>query len=158
MMPVYQGLELTIAIAAQSISNATVNGATLSEPWTRGSQLAIVYLGGAFSASASGRLRLQGLARSDGTTWSNLKEHDGTTDLEFTAAKLDDAGAGEGAALIGTLDLSRVDSETYKAVRVTFQAEHASATQLVAVGYLLTDLYARPSAQTDELWSKARAA
>lgn len=155
MMPIFQDCELVIAIPAQSIANATVNGAELKEPWTKANQVAIVFLGGAFATSASGRLFVQGKKRSD-ASWVTLKQWDGTTDLEFTATKLDDAGDGESKSLLGTIDVSRLDSETYSAIRVIFTAEHASATQLVAVGYLLTDMHARPTAQVDELWSKMR--
>jgi len=150
---VHSNVVLGNAIPAQSIANATVNGSTILLPWKTGRQLSFLFVGGAFAASASGRLRIQQRAKVAGT-WSTMKENDGTTDLEFTVALLDDAGTGENGLLLGTLDLSRVDGATYDAIRVTFEAEHATATQLVAVAYMISDLYSRPSSQTDDIRAK----
>ena len=142
-----------LALASQSVSNTTVNGETISEPWRTGRRISFLAVGGAFAASASGRLKVQGLQRADGSTWENLKESDGTTDLEFTAASLDDGGAGENAVLLGTLPMAKLDATTYKAIRVTFQSEGAQA-MLMGVAYVISELYERASGQSDDLFSK----
>lgn len=140
------------AIPPQSITAATVNGNALSEPWRTARQLAIVFAGGAFTALSSGRLRLQGLLRSDGTTWEDIQSLL-SVDLEFPPAKLDDAGAGENGALLGTVDLSDINGVTYKSLRVTYEEETAAVAQLVSIVYVLFDLYSHPSGQTDELFA-----
>lgn len=145
--------EIVAVIPPQSVSNATVNGTAIDHPWERARLLTFLLLGGAFGASASGRARVQVQQKSD-DAWVNLKESDGATDLEFDATALDDAGAAENGSLIGTLDLNRIDSEVYKAVRLAFEAEHASATQLVAVVGVLNDRREWPSGEEDNLFYK----
>jgi hypothetical protein len=143
-----------LALATQSLSAATGTGATISEPWRIGRQISFIAVGGAFAASASGRLRVFGLSRSDGTTWVALKENDGTTNLEFLPTLYDDAGLGEGAALLGTIPLSDVDGTTYEAIRVTFESEGAQA-MLIGIAYVISDLHEYPSGQVDYLFDKA---
>ena len=139
------------AIPAQSIAAATVNGTALAEPQKKCGQLGIISLCGAFASTASGRLKVQGLLRSDGTTWEDVQDLN-AVDLEFPAAKFDDAGAAENGALLGTIPMADWDGETYKSIRVQFIAETAVVAQLVAVGFVLFDLQLRPSGQTDELF------
>lgn len=144
------------ALQPQSVSNTTVAGETIVEPWRIGRQITFILLGGAFASSANGACTVQGLRRDDGTTWEALKESDGTTDLEFTATALDDGGALEGDRLLGTIDMGDIDGETYEAIRLSFE-EDATAAMLVGAAYVISDLYARPSGDTDDLFSKARA-
>ncbi len=136
----------------QSISNTTVNGAALVRPWETFCQLAFLLLGGAFAASSSGLCVIQG-QRKDDDNWEALKESDGVTDLQFTATALDDAGSAEDGALLGTLDLNRVDATTYKAIRPSFTAENANA-QLVGIAALLFDPLTWPTGQDDDLFFK----
>lgn len=141
-----------LALAPQSVASATVNGATIQAPWSYGNQIRFLLLGGAFAAGSSGRVKVQG-QRIDDDSWEALKEYDGTTDLEFTVTALDDAGALENGYLSGTLDLARVDVETYQAIRLTATAENANA-QLFAAAYEIFELYETPSGGTDDLWTK----
>ena len=133
------------ALPPQSIASATVNGTAIDRPWESYKQLAFLLLGGAFAASASGLCVIEG-QRIDDDSWEPLKESDGTTDLQFTATALDDTGAAEDGALIGTLATSRIDATTYKAVRPSFTAENANA-QLVGIGAILFDPIVWPSGQ-----------
>lgn len=144
------------SIPAQSVANATVNGNEVKEPWRDGRQLVFIMNFGAFAASASGILKVQGLRRDDGTTWEDIQKADASGDLEVLQTKLDDAGAAENATLVGTLDLADVDGVTYKSLRAVFIAEHATATQLVSVSHFVFDLYERPSAQADEFFAALR--
>jgi hypothetical protein len=146
---------LGIALPAQSVNNTTVNGSAIKEPWRTGRQITFIWVGGAFAASSTGRLRIQGLKRSDGTTWETLKEFNGSTDLEFTPTDFDDTKAAENGVLIGTIDLGFVDGEKYKHLRVTLQAEDANAI-LGGVAYCISDLYQKPSGQADNLFAKTR--
>lgn len=143
-----------LALAPQSVTNTTVNGAEIKEPWTRGRQISFILLGGAFAATVDGALVIQGLRRDDGSTWEALKEYDGSTDLAFTETLLDDGGGAENAAVLGTVPLSDVDAETYKSMRVSF-TESGNAAALIGVAYVISDLYRRPSGATDDLFAKA---
>lgn len=150
-----QAVKFGTAIPAQSITAATVNGNAISEPWRDGRQLSFVFVGGAFVALSSGRLKVQGLRRDDGTTWEDIQTPAGV-DLEFEPTKLDDAGAGENGTLIGTIDMADVDGVTYKSLRAQYIEETAAVAQIVAVAYIISDLYERPSGMTDELFALQR--
>lgn len=150
-----QRVKIGNSIPAQSVSTVTqINGSEIAEPWRDGRQVAFIFNGGAFAGTSSGRLRIQGKKRSDGS-WEDLQSPNTATDIEFTATKLDDAGAGENGALIGVLDLADVDADTYSAVRAQWDNEVAVA-MLISVTHLIYDLYERPSATVDEIFSQAR--
>lgn len=143
-----------VALVPQSVSNATVSGPAIAEPWKIGRQLVFLMLGGAFAATVDGSFTIQGLQRDDGTTWATLLDGSGAA-LVLDGAKYNDAGALETGALLGTLPLSDVDSTTYKSVRIQF-TEGATAAALVAVGYVIADLYDRASGSTDEIFPLMR--
>lgn len=145
-----------VALVPQSVGQATVNGVEIEEPWTKGRQISFFLLGGVFGAAASGRARIQGLLRSDGTTWQAINESDGTTPLEFTVTLLDDATQIENGSILGTLDLGMIDGDTHKSLRLTFEQETAAVTALIACGYIIFDTYKHPSGQVDDLFNKVR--
>jgi len=149
-----------LAVAPQSIASAaTVNGQTVVEPWNWGRQLSIILLGGAFGATTSLAVTVQGLKRSDGTTWEALKESDDVTNLAFTPTLLDDATIIENGYLMGTIDLGDVDSEVYEAIRISVTENGGGANAvLFAAVYVIADLYARPGGEVDDLFYKAHAA
>lgn len=142
-----------VALVPQSVNNAAVNGVEIKEPWKKGRQISFLFLGGAFGASVTATCKVQGLKRSDGTTWEALKESDGSTDLAFTASKLSDTAQAENGSILGTLDMSRIDGDTYKSIRVVYDNDVAQAA-LVAIGYIISDLYTHPSGTADDLFSK----
>jgi len=145
-----------LALAPQSVNNATVTGPAIEEPWRSGNQLSFILLGGAFASGVDGAMTVQGLRRDDGTTWEALKESDGTTDLAFTATLLDDAGGLEGGSVVGTLPFdSGGYEETYKSVRLSY-TESGSAAALIGAAYVISDLRGKVSGQSDDLFSKAR--
>lgn len=152
-MNFFHMVKVGVAIAPQSISGATVNGSAIVEPWKFGRQISFLLAGGAFASSSVGACTVQGRARSDGSTWSPLKQSDGTTNLIFTATALADAGALEGGLLLGTLDLGDVNSETYEAIRLSY-VESGSAAQLISASYVISGLYTQPSGTSDDLWAK----
>lgn len=140
------------AVDPQSISNATVAGNTISEPWKTGRQISFLLLGGDFAATGSLTVDVQG-QRIDTGAWENLKEDDGTTDLEFTQTSMDDGGTLENGSLLGTIDVSRLDGTTYKAIRLNVTEENTAAC-LFGAAYVISDLYAHVSGETDDLFSK----
>lgn len=144
------GLVPTIPI--QTINAATVNGTEIIEPWREGNQVVFFFMGGAWPATTDFRLRVQGKRRDTGA-WENMKGADNLTDLEFTQTKLDDGGAGENGALIGTLPLARVDAETYGSVRCTLQNTQATAA-VAGVAAFVFDLLRQPSSTPDELFDQ----
>lgn len=145
---------LVAALSTRDVNNTTANGATISEPWKIGRQLVFILTGGAWGSGADGICKVQGRLRSDHSTWQDV-QNVSASDLEFTQTKLDDGGAGEGASLCGTVDLERVDSTTYEALRITF-INGASASQLVSVTSFIFDLYKHPGDVTDELHAQQR--
>lgn len=156
----FHAIKYGTALLSQSIAaGATVNGPTISEPWSHGRQIAFTLNGGAVAANGSLAVKVQGLKRSDGTTWEALKEHDGVTDLQFTPTLLDDAGAIETSAILGTLDLGDLDGTTYKAIRLSFTENGGAGGGAFLIGaiYQIYDLYTHPSGTTDDLFAKVRA-
>lgn len=148
MRNAYPNMELVACIPAQSITNTTVNGAALVEPWRKAAVLGVIIIGGALAATVDGAIKLQGRKRSD-ASWVNLTGLDGSTLLEVTPTKLDDGGALENGVIWGEVQLDRIPSATYDAVRVTFQ-EAGNAAALVGIAYQLWNFYRLPSGQTAE--------
>jgi len=144
-----------VALVPQSVNGAAVNGATITEPWKKGRWITFIFIGGAWAAVVDGTLAVQGLKRSDGTTWVAIKEADGTTALVFLATLLDDAGIGENGSFIGSLDLTAFDGSTYKAIRLVY-TEGGSAAALVGCAYYISGLYSEPGGDTDYLYAKTR--
>jgi len=149
----YQHSKPGIALATQSISNTTVNGAAILEPWSIGRQLVITLVGGAIAAGGTNACTVQGLKRSDGTTWEALKQKDGTTDLIFTASKLQDTAQLENGVVRGCIPLDRVKGSVYKSIRISFAVTGAFAT-LVGASYEIVDLHEMDEVATDDLFSK----
>lgn len=142
-----------VALAPQTVAAAgTGTGATIAEPWVYGRQITFLLMAGAIGSSATATCKVQGLRRDDGTTWEALKEDDGSTDLAFTAASMNDAGAFENGMLRGTIDFSRISATTYKAIRLIFAA--TTQSYLVSAAYVISDLYQHPSGDTDDLFAK----
>ena len=140
-----------VAIPPNDCNNETVAGNTISEPWNKGRQLAFLVALGAVAAGAVLSITVQGLRRDDGATWEALKESDGVTDLKWTAAELGDADDGKGG--VGTLDLTRIDGETYKAIRLSV-TNAAAFSALVSASYVIFDLLRHPSDTVDQLFTK----
>lgn len=136
------------AFSAQTLNNSTVAGNAIAEPWRNFRQLSFLLLGGAFAASAQLAITVQGQKRAD-DAWEALKDSGGS-DLVFDPAKLGDGDDIENGALLGTVPLKDVDTDTYKAVRLSI-TESGTANALIAVGYILSDPFAKVTGQADEL-------
>ena len=143
-----------VAVVPQSVSNTTVNGATILEPWRKGRQLVFIFLGGVFAASGNLTIKVQVRDRAAGT-WANVKDAKGTNDLEVTPTRIDDTGPLENGAPAGTIEMDLFNAATQDAVRLTVQ-ESATAACLVAVAYIIYDVYEKPVNNTDELLSRSR--
>lgn len=137
-------------VTLNSGATASANGNTIKEPWKKGRQLSFIAILGAIAAGSVLSLKVQGQKRSD-DTWATLKEADGVTDLIFTATGLADNDDGKG--VIGTLDLTRIDGTTYKAIRV-LAANAAAFDALIGVAYVIFDLLRHPSGTVDDLFYK----
>lgn len=143
-------VEVGVALAPTTINNTTTNGSTITEPWKRARQIAFIFMGGAFPATTDTTITIQGQARSNGA-WAALTDKDGNN-LALTGSVYDDGGALESGALLGSFDLSRVDSSTYKAIRAIVTNGVATAA-IYAIAYVLFDPYTKPTGQTDVLAS-----
>lgn len=151
----HEKVESGVALVPQTIATGnSANGATISEPWKKGRQLALQVLVGATAANTTGTLTVQGLRRSDGTTWEALKQNDGTTDLTFPAALFTDGGGSsiENGEALGTVYLDRVKSDVYKAVRVVATCAGSGGSLAIAVGYAIFDLVRGASSKVDQLF------
>ena len=147
---IYEKVLFARCLDSQSIGQTTVNGTAITAPWRKGRQISFIVNGGAFASGADGAIVIQVQKKSD-SSWVNMTDKDGNT-LQFPVALLDDAGGAESAIRIGTVDLSRVDGDTYKAMRVAFTNAGAGA-MLIGIAAMISDLYAHPSAQTDDLYA-----
>lgn len=139
-----------LALAPQSINNTNVNGTTILEPWKTARQIAFLFMGGSFPASTDTAITLQVQQRSDGS-WVTLTDKDGSNVI-LQGSAYDDAGTLENGVILGSFDLSRVDSSTYKAIRINV-ANGAATGALYGAGYILFDTYTHPSGTTDVLAS-----
>jgi len=139
-----------VALKPQDVNDATVTGNTIVEPWKKGRQLSFLLGLGVIAAGAVLTFTVQGQKRSD-DTWEALKEADGVTDLKFTAAEVADSDDGKG--VLGTLDLTRIDGTTYKAIRISC-LNAAAFSALVCVMYVVFDLLRHPSDTEDDLFYK----
>ena len=146
-----------LAVAPQSVASAaTVNGVTIAAPWKKGRMISFLFLGGVFGATTAAIIKIQKQKISD-STWVDETRPDGTTVLRIPAARSNDASVLEAGALMGTLDMGPIDSDTYKAIRVTIVENGGGAnTMLLGVGYLIHDLYTHPSGMVDELFALQR--
>lgn len=142
------------AVVPQTVTNTTVNGATISAPWEKGRQIAFFFAGGAFASGVNLTIKVQGQKRSD-DSWVTLKDAKGTNDLEVSPTAIDDAGALENGVLAGSIDVADLDGVTYKAIRLTVQ-ESGNAAALVAVVYVIFDVRETPVNNTDYLFDRAR--
>lgn len=144
-----------LALAPQSITAAAVNGPAITEPWNKGRWLTFTLTGGAFAASSVGECKVQGLLRSDGTTWEDVQNAAGT-DLKFPDAAVSKDGALETDGHIeGSIDLAAFDGETYKAIRLVFTVTGAPAI-IVGAGYRIDWIYRAPSGETEYLYQQMR--
>jgi len=142
------------ALGPLSLNNSVGTGATIATPWKIGRQISFLLVGGDFAAGGALTVEVEVQQISD-DAWVNQPEGDGTTDLEFTLAEIADTGTLEDGTLLGTIDLSDIDGNTYKAIRLLVTE---TATQAVVVGaaYIISDLYKHPSTTVDDLFSKTQ--
>jgi len=152
----FHKVEVGLALETQGVgSGGTITGAAIKEPWRKCRQLSFLLVGGDHGTAATATCVVQGQKRSD-DAWEALKENDGATDLQFTASDLGDGAALEDGVLLGTIDLSTVDSETYKAVRLLYTRGAQAVECEVGGAYILSDFYRMPSGQVDNLFDKTR--
>lgn len=125
------------SISPQTINNTTVNGTAIEEPWTKGRRMAIIAVVGSLANALT--VGVEGRLRSDGSTWQNIKAHNGSDDLEW-----DVAGTADNTVELAELDLGALDSSTYEAIRIT--ATNGSASNnLVAIAIVISGLIVSPS-------------
>ena len=140
-----------LALAPQSVNNATVNGPTISMPWRDGRIISFQLLQGALASGVVGACTVQVQQKSD-DAWVALKDNQATpADLVFTASKLADDQ--DNTLISGEVDLRHVDGALYKAMRLSY-TESGAAAALVAGSYTISDLYSRPSDDVDDFNSK----
>lgn len=160
----YEAVPLTLLKPTALTVGTAANGPAISEPWRTGRQLAIIASFVGATGQTSGELKLQGLRRSDGSTWDDLIEPDGSGVVRFdgstkfaTNGAYDANVAGTAtAAGLGCLLLDDVKAATYSAIRVVFTATGGSGNPLVAVTGLICDTITHPvKGVTDELFKRS---
>lgn len=134
------------ALTPQSISaGATANGTRIVKPGLLGRQLTLI---AAFAANAGVTVLTIGVGFSlnNGTSWANVKDKGGSTDLTFTAANTI-AGA---TVLLGTIPLNKARDADFR-VEVRTVTGGTATLSVVAV---ISDLYTVPGTQVDDLLTK----
>lgn len=130
-------------------TGGSTTGATISEPWAKGRKISFLLVGGDHGTAATATCVVQVQKRSD-DSWVSLLDATGTA-VAFTASKLADTGALEDGTLLGELDATRIDSTTYKAIRLLYTRGAQAVDTLVGAAYIISDLYTLPSGNTNEL-------
>lgn len=148
-----EGVVGALLLRPQVVQNTTVNGDAVVEPWKIGRQMGVTIISAALASGVSFRTALQGRQRSDGT-WVNLTEPDGAGNIGFTQ-QVDGGELDTEGEMVGSLDLTRLDSTTYDAIRIAFTETGNVAADVASIGHI-TDLYTHPSGETDDLWTSQR--
>lgn len=143
------------ALVTQTVNDTSVNGATISKPWMRGSQITFIVNASAFPATTDVTIVFE-VQELDGD-WVALNQRDGTTQLAFPPTLYDDGGGGEGAVRIGTIPFELIDTDAYKAIRCVV-ANGAATAAIVGIAYVISDTLEDVTDQTDDLWALTRAA
>ncbi len=138
---------LALALAPQTINNAQVDGVDIKEPWSLGRVIKFFLLLATIPGATQLHFYVYGKKRSDGS-YVRLKDVAGN-DLEIPIARIATSGAGSAAALGASLDLSRIDSTTYSALRISVKNDNATA-QVGGVAYEIADTLIHPTSQVDE--------
>jgi hypothetical protein len=124
-----------LALAPSDVNNETVNGATILEPWTFGRSIAFQVILGTLADALV--VTVEGLLRSDGTTWQTVQDFTGAADLGFALTNTD--GSADGTGVLGELDLGAIDSDTYKAIRLSV-VNDAAAICFIGATYSIYNL------------------
>jgi hypothetical protein len=145
----YENNIVGVALKPGNVAATAVDGETISEPWKKGRQISFLLQAAAMTTNDALTITVQGLKRSDGTTWEALKDLN-ANDLTFPTAKTADTKALENGVLIGSLPMAKLDADTYKAIRIS--AVNGAAHNVVCSAlYVISDLYAYPSGMVDDL-------
>lgn len=141
-----------VAMVPKTVANSAAPGSAIAEPWKIGRVLTFLLQAAAMASGDVLTVTVQGLKRSDGATWEAITDIDGNA-LVFTAAKTSDGGVMENGVVYGSIPIAKMDSVTYKSIRIT--AINAVAQNVVcSAAYVISDLFAAPPVQVDDLLSK----
>ena len=143
------------ALAPETLNDSAQSGPAIVDPWRRGKAMTYILNGGALVAGGTLTVAVEGRLRSDGATWEAIKEADGATALAFTPALLVDGAQLDGGVVNGTIPFSKIDGETYEALRLVATAAGTQNMPVSAVA-VLHQFYERPSGDTDDLLEKLR--
>ena len=137
-----------MSISPRTVNLSTVNGNAIVEPWRSARQISFLIQGGDLPGTTVMVVSFQGRLRGT-STWTNLKKADGVTDMILSGSRFNDGGALENGTLVASLDLGRINSTLYDAIRINVTNTAATAA-FMSVAHMLADLYSHPSTQTDE--------
>lgn len=157
----HQSMVPGLAVAPQAIGTSAVSGAAIVRPWEKGRFLSFIGIGGALVATDALTVKVQ--ARRVGTTtWDDVQDDTGESDLAFTVADLSDGAALENGYVLGTIDLSRLTSGVgknlppvsdtqyeYDALRLNAVNANNSTPGIVGFAFVLTDLFTYPATDLD---------
>lgn len=141
-----------LALKPQSIAAAgTANGARIVSPGKLGRSLAFILMAGSLTSVTVLTVKVQN-SPDNGTTWNDVLQSDGTTHMQFTAAKTIAAAALDQGYLVGSLDVQRALAGDYRlAVTVV-----TGATVILAAAYVISNLHRHPGQDmtVDDLLAK----
>lgn len=142
-----------LAVAPQSLSNSVGTGAAVVEPWIHGRECTFLVTAGAWGTGGSLTIAFQGQQRSD-DAWAALM-NGAATPAALELVEADGGNLETDGYILATLDLSRVESSTYKAVRMVI-TETATQAVLVGASYVVSNLTATPSGEANDTWMLQR--
>lgn len=139
-----------LALAPQSVTSGNAVGETIVTPWNYGRQITFLIAGGAFAASADLTVLRVQVRDKDSGAWTNAVDKDGST-LNIPGT-FDNDGDLEGKMIRATVDFSTIDGNTYDAIRI-FATEAGGAAALIGAVYVISDLYSKPSGDSELILS-----
>lgn len=116
--------------------NNNINSLAIDGPWKYVKALFFWFSLSAMGSGETGVLKLQGRLRGT-STWQDVLGRSGIV-VKFPDAKVSDGGQGDGAFVMGTIPLDRIDAELYDQLRWNFARNNAGTATVisgVAVGY-----------------------
>jgi len=128
-------------------SAPTAFGDWIEQPWIFGNKLVFIPIFGPFPDATQASVKVQLRKRSDGSA-EYMQDVNGV-DLRIAAARTVTDGALDDAGGYAEIDVSRIDGQTYSAVRLVIANEDETALA-VGAAYVIADPPRKPIGQYDE--------
>lgn len=138
----YHANKVGEALAPQVVGAAVATGATISEPWQSGRIIAFLLHAGVVTGSLTWLFEVQ--QRSD-DVWKDIMDAE-TPAVDITVLH---SASEDNVVKIAEVSLEDIDSDTYKAIRITCTGTNAA--DAAGASYVLADLHRRPGGDANDL-------